>query len=48
MKVEARFRHLEAGLAAEGRQPADAGMDELEARWSAAKTALKRDRQEEA
>jgi MazG family protein len=40
-RFERRFRHVEAKLAAKGRAPADADMDELEALWSEAKRAEK-------
>ncbi|MGE5505697.1 MAG: nucleoside triphosphate pyrophosphohydrolase [Actinomycetota bacterium] len=36
-KFERRFRHIEAGLAAGGRKPEDATLDEMEALWVAAK-----------
>lgn len=36
-KFERRFRHIEDALAAEGRSPAEASLDEMEALWSAAK-----------
>lgn len=36
-KVETRFGAIEAALAAEGRGPADATLDEMEALWQAAK-----------
>ena len=36
-KFERRFRHVEAGLAVEGRTAADASMAELEALWARAK-----------
>lgn len=36
-KFERRFQAIEAGLAAEGRSPADATLDEMEERWQAAK-----------
>lgn len=39
-KFEARFRGVEASLAAEGRQPADAALDELEALWQRAKASV--------
>jgi MazG family protein len=38
-RFERRFRYVEAGLAARGRSPADANLDELEALWSEAKKA---------
>jgi MazG family protein len=38
-RFERRFRHIERALAARGRTPADAGMDELEALWAEAKKA---------
>ncbi len=38
-KFERRFGSVEAGLAAEGRSPADASLDEMEALWQAAKRA---------
>lgn len=38
-KFERRFRHLEAALRAEGREPAEASLDEMEALWVAAKKA---------
>jgi MazG family protein len=41
-RFEARFRHVEAALAARGRTPEAAGMEELEALWAAAKRALGR------
>ena len=37
-KFTRRFQHVEAGLAAEGRTPADADLDEMDALWEAAKT----------
>jgi ATP diphosphatase len=40
-KFERRFRHLEAALRAEGRDPATASLDEMEALWVAAKQAEK-------
>lgn len=40
-KFEARFRHLEASLAAEGKTPKDVDDAELDRRWEAAKAALK-------
>ncbi|MFN3197043.1 MAG: nucleoside triphosphate pyrophosphohydrolase [Bradymonadia bacterium] len=40
LRFEGRFRHVEAGLKAENRTPDDAEIDELEARWQAAKTEL--------
>jgi nucleoside triphosphate diphosphatase len=36
-KFERRFRAIEQALAAEGRRPEDASLDELEALWQAAK-----------
>ncbi|MFP4137441.1 MAG: nucleoside triphosphate pyrophosphohydrolase [Halomonas sp.] len=36
-KFERRFRHVEAALAAEGRRPAEAGLDAMERHWQAAK-----------
>jgi len=36
-KFEARFRSIEEALAAQGRQPEDADLDELEALWQRAK-----------
>ena len=36
-KFERRFSHIEARLAAEGRAPARAGLDEMEALWAEAK-----------
>ncbi|KGM35131.1 nucleoside triphosphate pyrophosphohydrolase [Inquilinus limosus] len=38
-KFERRFRHLEAALRAQGRDPAGATLDEMEALWVAAKRA---------
>jgi ATP diphosphatase len=38
-KFERRFRHLEAALKAQGRDPAGASLDEMEALWVAAKRA---------
>jgi ATP diphosphatase len=38
-KFERRFRHLEAALRAQGREPAAASLDEMEALWVAAKQA---------
>lgn len=38
-KFERRFRHLEAALRAQGRDPAGASLDEMEALWVAAKRA---------
>jgi ATP diphosphatase len=38
-KFERRFGSVEAGLAAGGRSPADASLDEMEALWQAAKRA---------
>lgn len=37
-KFRRRFRHIETSLASEGRGPADASLDEMEALWIAAKT----------
>jgi nucleoside triphosphate diphosphatase len=37
VKFERRFRTVEAALAAEGLNPAEAGLDELERRWQRAK-----------
>ena len=39
-RFEARFRHLEATMAADGRAPDQASLDELESEWQAAKAAL--------
>ena len=36
-KFERRFRHIETGLAAEGRNPEQASLDEMEALWIEAK-----------
>ena len=38
-RFEARLRHVESGLRDEGREMSDAPLDELLARWSAAKGA---------
>ena len=38
-KFERRFHSIEAALAAEGRRPTDASLDEMEALWVAAKRA---------
>jgi MazG family protein len=38
-RFERRFRHMEERLAAQGREPADASLAELEALWQEAKTA---------
>jgi MazG family protein len=38
-RFERRFGHVERALAAKGRAPSDAGMDELEALWGEAKKA---------
>jgi ATP diphosphatase len=38
-KFERRFRHLEAALRAQGREPAEADLDEMEELWVAAKRA---------
>lgn len=38
-KFERRFRYIEKKLAEQGRKPADATLDEMEALWQAAKTA---------
>ena len=38
-RFERRFRHVEEKLAAKGRSPAEADMDELEALWGEAKKA---------
>jgi MazG family protein len=38
-RFEARFARVEAGLRAEGREPAGCDLEELEARWQAAKVA---------
>jgi ATP diphosphatase len=38
-EFERRFGQVEAGLAAEGRSPADASLEEMEALWQAAKRA---------
>ncbi len=40
-KFERRFRAVEQGLAAAGRQPAEASLEEMEAHWTAAKRAEK-------
>jgi MazG family protein len=40
-RFERRFRHVEDRLAAKGRAPAEAGLDELEALWGEAKKAEK-------
>jgi MazG family protein len=37
IRFESRFRHMEALLAAQGREPSDADLDELEALWQRAK-----------
>ena len=37
-KVERRFRFVEARLAAGGRSPAEATLEEMEALWQRAKT----------
>jgi len=37
-KFERRFRYVEQQLAAQGRKPADATLEEMEALWQAAKT----------
>lgn len=37
IKFDRRFRHVEAGLRATGRSPAEASLDEMEALWQAAK-----------
>ncbi|WEK48968.1 MAG: nucleoside triphosphate pyrophosphohydrolase [Candidatus Kaistia colombiensis] len=37
-KVRHRFRHIETSLAAEGRSPAEASLDEMEALWVEAKS----------
>lgn len=37
-KFERRFRHIEKRLAAQGRKPADASLEEMEALWQEAKT----------
>jgi ATP diphosphatase len=42
-KFERRFRHLEAGLVAQGRRPQDVDLVELDAGWEAAKLAERRD-----
>jgi uncharacterized protein YabN with tetrapyrrole methylase and pyrophosphatase domain len=36
-KFERRFRHIEAGLAKDGRRPENASLDEMEALWVEAK-----------
>ena len=36
-KVRRRFRHIETRLAEEGRTPAEASLDEMEALWREAK-----------
>jgi MazG family protein len=41
-----RFQHIETALAAEGRTPKDADLDEMEALWNAAKQAEKAAKQE--
>ena len=41
-KFERRFRAVERGLAAEGRRPAEATLEEMEDHWTAAKAAEKR------
>ena len=38
-RFERRFGHVERALAAKGRTPGEAGMDELEALWGEAKKA---------
>ncbi|MEL6217897.1 MAG: nucleoside triphosphate pyrophosphohydrolase [Pseudomonadota bacterium] len=43
-KFERRFRAIEAALAAEGRTPEDATLEEMDALWTAIKTAEKRSR----
>lgn len=42
-RFEARFRLVEAALAAEGRHPADATLEELDKLWDNAKAALQRE-----
>ncbi|MBN9058240.1 MAG: nucleoside triphosphate pyrophosphohydrolase, partial [Rhizobiales bacterium] len=37
-KFRRRFRHIEASLAAKGRSPAEASLDEMEALWVEAKS----------
>ena len=37
VKFQRRFAAIEAALAAEGRKPAEASLDEMEALWQAAK-----------
>jgi ATP diphosphatase len=39
-RFEARFRRLEANVRAEGREPVDCSLDELEAGWQSAKAQL--------
>lgn len=41
-KFERRFGAIESGLAEEGRTPAEADLEEMEARWAAAKAAERR------
>jgi MazG family protein len=43
LKFEQRFRHIEARLAAQGREPVDASADELEGLWEEAKGGAGRD-----
>tara|TARA_B100000029_G_scaffold481863_1_gene531290 strand:- start:431 stop:1249 length:819 start_codon:yes stop_codon:yes gene_type:complete len=40
-KFETRFHYIEQSLRTEGREPANASLDEMEALWNEAKTALK-------
>jgi len=42
-RFEARFRYVEAALAAEGRHPSDATLEELDKLWDEAKAALHRE-----
>ena len=36
-RIRSRFAHVEAGRARQGKTPADATLDEMEALWQAAK-----------
>ncbi|KQU51447.1 nucleoside triphosphate hydrolase [Bosea sp. Leaf344] len=45
LKFERRFKGIEQALEAQGRSPAQAGLEELEALWQAVKRAEKRDRE---
>ena len=43
-KFQRRFEAVEAALAAEGRRPEEASLEEMDAHWDAAKAAERRSR----